>query len=171
MRLLDRDVFFFTTFGGETLSLAASIACIQFMREHDAIERIATMGERLLNGLRGAIAGLEMDYVGVVGYPCRTLMTFAPTAGNPLEMKTLVQQELLRRGVLWTGMQNLCHAHEEADIDYTVAAFREALDILRRATESGEIRRGLKGEVIQPVFRKTGNFHVKPRLVEQRARA
>ena len=34
MRLLDRDVFFFTTFGGEALSLAAAKATIGYLNDH-----------------------------------------------------------------------------------------------------------------------------------------
>ena len=47
MSLLEKEVFFFTTFGGETLSLAASVACIDFMREHRVTEHIARIGQQL----------------------------------------------------------------------------------------------------------------------------
>jgi glutamate-1-semialdehyde 2,1-aminomutase len=163
MALLEKDVFFFTTFGGEALSLAASKACIEFIRDHDVTGHIARLGQRLADGLTMLKADLGLDYVSVAGYPFRTILNFAPSAGNPPEMKTLVQQELLRRGILWSGTQNLCWSHTQADIDYTLAAFGESLEFLREAVAAGDVRGRLQGEVLQPVFRKTSNFHVKPR--------
>ncbi|MGR8934482.1 MAG: aminotransferase class III-fold pyridoxal phosphate-dependent enzyme [Gammaproteobacteria bacterium] len=167
MALLDKEVFFFTTFGGETLSLAASLACIEFLGEHDISGRIAALGQRLLDGLNALIQNQGLDYVSVAGYPCRTLMNFSPRAGEPLALKTLVQQELIRRGILWSGIHNLCFAHSEADIDYTLQAFSETFEILQQAVAAGDVRARLQGELLQPVFRKTANFHVKPRRAEK----
>lgn len=168
MALFEKEVFFFTTFGGEALSLAASKACIEFMRGHDVAGYIANLGRRLVDGMNALIGDLGMDYVSVAGYPFRTIMNFSPAAGNPLEIKTFVQQELLRRGILWSGIQNLCFSHTEADIDYTLAAFAETLDLLQQAVAAGDVRTRLKGGILQPVFRKTGHFHVKPRHANQR---
>lgn len=163
MSLLEDQVFFFTTFGGEALSLAASVACIDFIRGNGVTERLAALGQRLLDGLDELIANKGMDYVSVTGYPFRTLMNFSAAAGDPLMMKTLVQQELIRRGILWSGIHNLCFSHTEADVDYTLSAYAEVFGILQQAVASGDARGYLQGEPIQPVFRKTGNFHVKPR--------
>ena len=91
-------------------------------------------------------------------------MNFSPTAGNPLEMKTLVQQELIQRGILWAGTQNLCFSHTEKDIDYTLEAFSASLATLKYAVETGNVRSMLKGDPLQPVFRKTSHFNVKPRI-------
>lgn len=163
MSLLEKEVFFFTTFGGETLSLAAAIACIQFIRNHGVIEHLAFLGQRLLDGLNRLIAELSMDYVTTAGYPFRTIVNFAPSAGNPLEMKTLLQQELIRRGILWSGIHTLCYTHTEEDIDYTLGAYAEILPILKRAVEEGNVKSLLKGGILEPVFRKTSHFNIKPK--------
>jgi hypothetical protein len=110
---------------------------------------------------------LGLDYLSVAGYPCRTLLNFSPRAGEPLAMKTLVQQELIRRGILWSGIHNLCFAHSEEDIDYTLQAFGEAFETLHRAVMAGDVRSRLQGKLLQPVFRKTSNFNVKPRRAEE----
>lgn len=166
MSLLEKDVFFFTTFGGEALSLAAARACIGFIQDHDVTGYIARLGQELLQGLNGLIAFHGLDYVTVSGYPFRTIMNFSPNAGNPLEMKTLVQQELLRRGILWAGTHNLSYSHTPADIVYTLEAFSESLGVLKQAVESGNVLGRLKGEPVQAVFRKTSQFNVKPRPLQ-----
>ena len=169
MSLFDQDVFFFTTFGGEALSLAASKVCIEFIRDRDVTDHIARLGQQLQNGLNATLAHLGLEGVSVAGYPCRTIVNFSPAAGDPLEMKTLVQQELLRRGILWSGTHNICHAHSEADVAYTLAAYADALAMLREALEAGSVRRYLQGETIQPVFRKTAHFNTRPRRVPEPA--
>lgn len=163
MALFEHEVFFFTTFGGEALSLAASKACIEFIRDHNVTQHIAATGQSLLDGLNGLIRELGLDYVSMAGYPFRTLMNFSASAGNPLLMKTLMQQELIRRGILWAGTLNICHAHSADDVAYTLKAFAESLAVLKDAVAAGTLQHQLKGEPLQPVFRKTSNFHVKPR--------
>jgi glutamate-1-semialdehyde aminotransferase len=163
MALFEREVFFFTTFGGEALSLAAAKACIGFIRDHDVTGHLAAVGQNLLDGLNAVIDELDLDYVSVAGYPFRTLMNFSPAAGDPLLVKAFVQQELIRRGVLWSGSFNLCYAHTLDDVDYTLEALVGSLGALADAVEAGDLRGRLKGQPLQPVFRKTSQFHVKPR--------
>jgi glutamate-1-semialdehyde aminotransferase len=163
MALLERDVFFYTTFGGEALSLAGSLACIDFLRQNEVPARLDQAGQRLLSGLNGLIRERGLHYVSVAGYPFRTLMNFSPAAGDPLKMKTLVQQELIRRGILWSGIHNLCYSHTDQDVDYTIAAFAEAFAVLEAAVATDRIDAQLRGAPLQPVFRKTSQFHVKPR--------
>ncbi|MGI0013765.1 MAG: aminotransferase class III-fold pyridoxal phosphate-dependent enzyme, partial [Nitrososphaera sp.] len=94
-----------------------------------------------------------------------TLLSFSPAAGDPLEMKTLVQQELIRRGILWSGIHNLCHEHGPAEIDYTLKAFAAVLSILKQAVEAKNIASRLQGGLLQPVFRKTSAFDTKPKPI------
>jgi|GEM_PF-2307843 len=52
-----------TTFGGETLSLAAAIACIEFIRDHGVIRHLAQVGQHLSEGLKNIVSKLTLDYV------------------------------------------------------------------------------------------------------------
>ncbi|MGD0883730.1 MAG: aminotransferase class III-fold pyridoxal phosphate-dependent enzyme [Thermodesulfovibrionales bacterium] len=162
MSLLERDVFFFTTFGGEALSLAAAHATLMEIREKDVPAYLARQGERLKNGYNGMAEALGMGYTRCKGYPCRTIIAFDPAAGDPLDMKSLLQQEMIRQGVLWSGFHNLCFSHSDEDIDYVLKVYEAALPILHRAVLEKNVRGCLHGEPVEPVFRKTGNFNVKP---------
>ncbi|MEZ4689520.1 MAG: hypothetical protein R3A12_04805 [Ignavibacteria bacterium] len=62
-------------------------------------------------------------------------MTFDATFGNPLEMKSLVQQEMIKRGILWGGFHNMCFTHSDEDVDYTLEVYREVLPVLKKAVE------------------------------------
>jgi glutamate-1-semialdehyde 2,1-aminomutase len=163
MSLCDKEVFFFTTFGGEALSLAAARATIQELRDQQVPAALARQGKRIREGYNALAAELGMPYTKCVGYDCRSLVTFAPDAGDPLEMKSLVSQELVRRGILWGGFHNLSFSHSDADVDYTLAAYGEVLPLLRDAVTKKNVRAALRGEPVVPVFRKTTGFNMKPR--------
>jgi glutamate-1-semialdehyde 2,1-aminomutase len=169
MCLLESDVFFFTTFGGETLSLAAALACISFMRDHAVVEHIARLGCQLAEGLTDLISdrGLE-TIVRVAGRPYRTCLNFYSPDGQPLVLKTYVQQELLRHGILWSGIHNLCYSHTSDDIEYLLAAYASVFDGLRAALATGTVKSALRGELLQAVFRNAAQ--VSPSAKAQRYR-
>ncbi len=164
MKVLEKDVFFFTTFGGEALSLAAARATIEVLRAHDVPAALARSGARLREGYNAITAELDMPYTRCVGFDCRTMITFQQdNEQQPLHMKTLLQQEMLRHGVLWSGFHNMSFSHTEADVSHVLAAYKQALPVLRDAVARGDVASRLKGEPIEPVFRRTTNFNTKPR--------
>ncbi|MBS1514994.1 MAG: aminotransferase class III-fold pyridoxal phosphate-dependent enzyme [Bacteroidetes bacterium] len=165
MKLLEKDVFFFTTFGGEALSLAATKATLNEIIEKNLPEVLDRQGKKLKDGYNQIAQEIGMNYTSCGGYNCRTIMTFnGDVSGcNPLEMKSLVQQEMIKRGVLWGGFHNMCLSHTDEDIEYTLKAYREVLPILKKAVDEKNVAEFLKGEPVEPVFRKTTNFNMKPK--------
>jgi glutamate-1-semialdehyde aminotransferase len=162
MEMLEDEVFFFTTFGGEALSLAAAKATIQIMNDKNVISTISKTGEILKEGYNRIARNLGMDYTKTVGYSFRTMVTFDEKAGNPLILKSFVQQELIKRGILWSGMHNISFAHSNADIEYTLSAYKEVLSLLKEAVTSNTVLQKIRGIPVQPTFRKTSGFNTKP---------
>lgn len=163
MSVLEKDVFFFNTFGGEALSLAAAKATINEMIEKNVPAQLAKQGNKLKVGYNKISEELGMDYTKCSGFDCRTIMTFDASAANPLEMKSLVQQEMIKRGILWAGFHNISFSHTDEDIEYTLKAYKEVLPILKKAVEEKNVRGYLRGEPVEPVFRKVSNFNMKPK--------
>ncbi len=167
MKLLERDVFFFTTFGGEALSLAAAKATLGELRSRDVPAYLERQGTKLRDGVRAVAQSLGMDYVACVGLPARTLVSFAAKGAaeglDALEVKSLAQQELLRFGVLWGGFHNVALAHSDADVEHTLASWREVLPIVHRAVLERRVGDALRGKPVEPVFRKTSHFDTKPK--------
>jgi glutamate-1-semialdehyde 2,1-aminomutase len=162
MKVLEKDVFFYTTFGGEALSLAAAKATITELREKNVPKYLAVQGKRLKDGYNKIAEELKMNYTKCIGYECRSLITFDPSAGNPLEIKSLVQQEMIKRGILWGGFHNMSYSHSDKDIEYTLKAYCEVLPLLKKAVDENNVKGYLKGEPVEPVFRKVSNFNTKP---------
>ncbi|WP_183574607.1 aminotransferase class III-fold pyridoxal phosphate-dependent enzyme [Mucilaginibacter sp. X5P1] len=164
MELFNSKVFSYTTFGGEALSLAACIATINELIDKNVPQYLDEKGALLKDGYNKLAIELGMDkYTNCIGFNCRTMVTFTPEAGNGLEVKTLMQQEMIKRGVLWAGFHNMCYSHTDEDIDYTLLAYRNVLPIVKEAIESGNIKQYLKGEVLEAVFRKVSNYNIKPK--------
>ncbi|MBS4035716.1 MAG: aminotransferase class III-fold pyridoxal phosphate-dependent enzyme [Ignavibacterium sp.] len=163
MSLLEKDVFFFTTFGGEALSLAAAKATITELKEKNVPSYLAKQGKKLKEGYNQIAEELGMNYTKCFGFDCRTIMTFDASVGNPLEIKSLVQQEMIKRGILWGGFHNMSFSHTDDDLDYTLKVYREVLPILKKAVEENNVNGYLRGQPVEPVFRKTSNFNVKPK--------
>lgn len=164
MQVLHDDVFFYTTFGGEALSLAAAVATVNELRSKDVPKAIAKTGARLREGYNALVAELDMPYTNCIGFDCRTMVTFQPTGEqSPLHMKTLLQQEMLRHSVLWGGFHNMAFTHSDADVEHVLAAYKKALPVLKQAVAEGKVEASLAGGSIEPVFRRTSNFNTKPR--------
>lgn len=163
MNLFDKEVFFFTTFGGETLSLAAAIATMEEIKDKNVPEFLSIQGKKLKEGFNQIAQKNGMDYTKCSGYNCRTIITFDAKAGNPLEMKSLVQQEMIKRGILWCGFHNMCYRHSDKDVEYTLKTYEEVLPVLKKAVNENTVAANLKGEPVEPVFRKTTNFNTKPK--------
>jgi len=163
MQLLERDVFFFTTFGGEALSLAAAKATIHEIETKNVPQFLSRQGKKVKHGYNALASELDMEYTRCHGFDCRTIVTFDAGAGDPLEMKSLVQQELIRRGILWSGFHTMSFSHSDEDIFRTLQAYREVLPLLKKAVASGNITKFLRGKPVEPVFRRTGNFNTKPK--------
>lgn len=153
MELLDKEVFFFTTFGGEALSLAAARETILEMQQKHVPAVLEARGGKLRDGINAVAAELGIEYVRCIGRGARSLLALGAGAGDGLLAKSLLQQELVRRGILWTGMHALSFSHTDADVEYTLEAYRGALTVIRDAVAAGTVRESLKGSPMEPVFR------------------
>lgn len=152
---LMEEIFFSGTFGGETLSLAASIATIDKLRSEDGPARFAKMGADLKAELATRIGahglGEELCVKGGDWWPAAL-----PTGEGRAEailIASLLKQELVAEGVLAGSTFNLCLAHEAAGVfDETVAAWDRALEKLEDALVGNDPSSCLRGKPMQPVF-------------------
>ena len=120
-----------------------------------AYATLYSKGERLRAGVeRGIESAGVADWVRVSGAAPRTVVTIREPEDSVrgLPAKTLVQQELLKQGVLFNGSNFICLAHSDDDIDTAVDAYGRAFEVLARGL-SGDLFELLEGEPIKPAFR------------------
>jgi glutamate-1-semialdehyde 2,1-aminomutase/spore coat polysaccharide biosynthesis protein SpsF len=150
------EVFFSFTFGGEALSLAAALATLREIVEKNVISHNWEQGRKLLDGARVLAREFGADRsMRCAGLPPRTVMNFIDESGrDDLLAKSLFQQECLKRGVLFSGGQNICFSHTDEDIEYTLRVYRTALEIVGQASRCDRVKEMLEGAPVQPIFRK-----------------
>lgn len=154
----DRERVFLlsTTHGAETHAMAAGIATMTIYRDEDVVGHLYRQGRRLREGVASAarVAGVERQ-VECLGRDCGLMFTTRDQDGQPSQpLRALFMQELIKRGVLAPSFM-VSYSHTDEDIDHTVAAVAEALEVYRRALEEG-VSRFLLGEPLRPVFRSRG---------------
>jgi glutamate-1-semialdehyde aminotransferase len=150
------EIFFSFTFGGETTAIAAALATLDVMEKHDYWGHCWKLGTRLQEGYRALAKehGLAQitDCAGLAPWTVVTFVDHAPWSA--LQMKTLFQQEMLRRGILFSGSQFISLAHGTAELDRTLAAYADAMRTLRFALDSSIVDQLTLGKVNELVFRR-----------------
>ena len=154
MKLME-EIFFSSTFGGETLSLAASLATLKKLTTEPVLETIATRGSTLLAGLRELIRRHELgEYLQTAGHPSWSFLIIRDTPRySQWQLRTFMLQEMFARGMLWIGSHNLSYAHSEADIAKLLAAYDDVFGTLRGLVRDGTLEGHLRCEPLQPLFR------------------
>lgn len=151
------EVFYSFTFGGEISSIAASLATVNELKAKNVIPYIWEQGRKIKDGYNVLVRDLGLErYTGCIGLPPRTVITFKDRKGDTdLLLKSLFQQECLRRGILFTAGHNICFSHSNKDIDYTLRVYCAVLKIIKEAIRKNIVNKLIKGEPVTPVFRKT----------------
>src|SRR5262249_14700343 len=149
----DRERVFLlsTTHGAETHALAASMATMSTYEDEDVVGRLHEAGRRLREGCEAAAreAGVA-DHFRILGRDCNLVYEARDAEGKPSpEYRTLVLQELIRRGVLAPSFV-VTYSHDDSTIDTTVNAVAEALTVYRRALEDG-VGEHLSGPAVKSV--------------------
>lgn len=155
MKLFE-EVFFSFTSGGEIVSIAAALSTIKELKDRNAIRHIWEQGRKIKDGYNvfSREYGLER-YTECIGYPPRTVIIFKDKKGEAdLLLKSVFQQECIKRGILFTGGHNICFSHSNKDIEYTLRVYRTVLEIVRKAIDKNRVKNLLEGKPVEPVFRK-----------------
>lgn len=155
MSLFETDVFYFTTFGGEALSLAATLATIEEMQNKNVPQYLASQGQKIMDGFNVLLEKHGMqEYLSIGGFPCRSIVNFSEKAGDGLLLKTYLQQEMIKRGILWSSFHNMCLSHSDEDVAFTLAVYDDIFPEFKQLIESNAVASKIQGQVLEPVFRK-----------------
>lgn len=142
--------FFSMTFGGECLSLAASIETIKILKTKD-YSRIWEMGNLLDSGIKETAKRYDLD-INFAGSAPRHNLTFSSEYEDPSAMKGVFYQEMVKQNILFPNVIYIQFSHKEQDIQRTIdvsdKAFRYVKENLHR------IDTVLEGKRSVDIFRK-----------------
>jgi glutamate-1-semialdehyde aminotransferase len=149
-------VFFSSTFGGECGSLAAASKMIDILKERNVIDHIWEIGKKLKEGFNNSAKKIGVDkYLECKGFaPCTDIEFETQNLDvTNLELKSLFQQECMKRGLLAGLYHAPCYAHKKKDIDLAIEMYEKAMESFKKIIDSGNIKSSIVGDIVKPVFR------------------
>jgi glutamate-1-semialdehyde aminotransferase len=129
---VEKDVYFFTTFGSERLSLAAGLAVLRELESKNVTEKIWTMGAELKAKVNETAQRLGVR-IALLGMAPRLMFSFWDRTGKyDLKLKNIFMQECIRRGVFlgWTVFP--CFTHSPEDIATALTVFEDAMKVCQK---------------------------------------
>ena len=149
------EAFFSTTFGGETLSLAAAKATIGEFQKHGVSKHMWGVGEMLKLAFEDAAKASGVDGKAWGPGPHFVMLVKDGSGVQTPEVKSLFLQECVRRGLLLHfGAINMCLAHTPVEIGVARLAMTEAMQVVAQALREGTVRQMLDGQPYGEVFRR-----------------
>lgn len=149
------NIFFSSTFGGETLSLAAAIATIDKMCREPVIDKLWKNGEELADKVLSLISyhSLE-DCFNFQGMSPWKLISISDIYSEPKQqaIKTMLIYEMAARGVLTLGSHNISYAHNKEDFAHVLKAYDGTFSVISKALKANNFEDQMKVPPIVPVF-------------------
>jgi glutamate-1-semialdehyde aminotransferase len=155
MREFD-EIFVSSTFGGDTLALAACLATVDAYARLGVIDHLWRIGQRFQEGFAAIAKRLGVP-ARCIGYPVHPKIVIDHDAPETQRLlMSVFLQEAAQGGVIFhfAGF-NVSLAHTDADVDQTLAACAVALEIVGEALADGRIRERLRGKPYQEAFRRS----------------
>lgn len=149
------EIFFSGTFGGEALSLAASLETIRKIKENRVIDHLWGYGEDLATLIEKTIHDFSLQEVMTLnGYaPWKIFGFHGKSRVSPMEIKTLFIQEMLKRGILINSSFNITYAHGSLEKRKIHHAFEEVCAILSKGLKNQNVAGLLTSPPIEPLFK------------------
>ena len=148
MTLIEKT-FYTLTYGGETLSLAASLATLKKIEKNKVIDKINKKGHYLVEKIKLLIIKHELtEILSIVGHN-----TFSRLIFNNINIFTNVDlyaffiQETLKNGILSLGIHAINYCHKKQDIDYLLKVYDEIFRQIKNHLETGiDLKLNIKEE-------------------------
>tara|TARA_B100000809_G_scaffold254895_1_gene292686 strand:+ start:11476 stop:12765 length:1290 start_codon:yes stop_codon:yes gene_type:complete len=153
--VLMEEIFFSFTFGGETLSLAASLATLNKLQNEPVLETIKDTGTYLMESLSNKIGAHNLSHIfSVAGYPVWSFIISKDTDYATMwEVKTLMQQEMLENGMFMIGTHNMSYAHTKDHVDKLMQAYESFFTKMKQAEKDKDIKQFMKSEPLVNLFK------------------
>jgi glutamate-1-semialdehyde aminotransferase len=153
MKLFE-EIFFSSTAGGETLSLAAALSTITKCKNEPVIETLKNRGARLIDGVNELLRQFEITHIfEISGHPSWSFLKINDSGGfSESEIRTLFMQETLARGIIMLGTHDICYAHSEEDIEGLIQVYREVFPIIGEAVAENNLLEKLRCDPLKPLF-------------------
>jgi glutamate-1-semialdehyde 2,1-aminomutase len=150
-----KKVFISTTFGGETLSMAAAMETINQLSRPNSFQYLWELGSVIKTGLTRVIDELSLHgFVKVIGLDphCGPVFTSNDVKIDKYDLASIFNYYMIQNGVLTVGIINLSLSHTIADVNHYLKASALGLKKIRQFVD-GQYLIDFPGRV-NPVFKR-----------------
>jgi len=146
-----QDTFISSTFWTERIGPAAALKTLEVMERLRSWEKITAIGAGITERWKSLATehGLELQTGGL-----SSLTWFAFPGENALAYKTLVSQELLKKGILAANSVYTCIDHTPDVVDRYFEALGPVFAMIRECEDGRDVASLLEGPVCQSGFKR-----------------
>jgi len=150
---MERTFLLSTTHGAEMTGLGAFLETVRIYREENVVDHLWNYGKSLQEGFASVAAQHGLSAHVHTDGPAIALnyVTRDRDGQISLPLRTLLAQELLKRGVMMPWIA-ISQSHGPIELQQTLEALDGALSVYKQALDGG-VEHFLQGPAIRPVFR------------------
>ena len=153
---IEQGVFISTTFGGDSISMAASLATIKKLEQPGFYEHIIKIGTMIRNGIQERIDKYRLnDILSVSGMPAHCGVAFEGHGSlSYLDIQSVYSQTMIQNGILVFAIYFLNAYHTEKEAQAYLDATDKAFALIRKAVNEDSVEGILLGGKVDPVFKR-----------------
>ena len=156
LQQIEEGVFVSTTFGGDSIAMAASLATIDILSKPGFYDHIIKIGTMIRNGIQEKIDKYALgEVLAVSGMPAHCGLSFEGHGSlSYLDIQSVYSQTMIQNSILVFAIYFLNAHHTEKEalayLDATDKAFAE----IRKAIDCDSVDDILIGGKVNPVFKR-----------------
>ncbi len=153
---IEEGVFISTTFGGDSVPMAASLATIKILEQPGFYDHITDIGTILQSGFQERIKKYDLNEVlSVSGLPQHCGLSFEPSGSlSYLDIQSVFSQTMVESGILVFAFYFLNMYHTEHEAEIILNAVDRAFELIREAVDKDSVEGILRNGKVDPVFKR-----------------
>lgn len=146
-----QTTFISSTYWTERIGFVAALETIKIFERDQVAKKIVETGEYLSKGLKNIFNkhSLQIDMIGISSMPIMAIKE-----DQPLVIKTIFTQEMLKKGFLASTAIYVSYAHTKEIVDKYLNDAGEVLGRIAEALKSGVLEKMLEGPVCHCGFKR-----------------
>ena len=153
---IEQGVFISTTFGGDSIAMAASLATLSILSKPGYYDHILKIGTMIRNGIQERIDKYDLnDILSVSGMPAHCGLAFEGHGSlSYLDIQSVYSQTMIQNGILVFAIYFLNSHHTEKEAQAYLDATDKAFALIRKAVDIDSVDDILLGGKVDPVFKR-----------------
>lgn len=156
LQQIEQGVFVSTTFGGDSVPMAAALATISILEQPGFYEHINKIGKIQIDGVAKLIEKYSLqDVLSVSGLPAHGGVNFEGHGKlSYLDIQSVYSQTMIENGILVFAIWNLSGSITEKEAQLYLDATDKAFALIRKAVDADSLDGILRGGKVDPVFKR-----------------